>query len=417
MQLDTFVLSKNYRCLSNIVDFAANSVRFNNARHPKSIQAFNEGGRVYIQQCYTNDLNEMSKVASEYIEKKIAEGVKPSEIAVLCRNNVHLTILGNMLVDKSIYCTSASDMKLTNSFMYKDIKNLMDMCTEHYNFRITKSVLWKLCMYMGVAVANSIGTFQDNNGLTLKDTLAYILNELLGFQDAKTERPLQISTKASEKMRYTAMKFKDETIKSMRVLYGILCKEDNREKFADMTALYVGATEFMYKNADKSRSIRGIIRYVSNIINEKGFDEAQNYLRVTEQLESGKFAVGCDTVTLMTMHGAKGKEWKYVVVFACDNEAIPGIDGISKMIGKGVSHEDIYSHIDEERRLYYVACTRAKDELMMITSLHPSTFILESLGKYDNINGTNNVAIMKLVENGDKALALKSEFPNDARIL
>ena len=65
-------------------------------------------------------------------------------------------------------------------------------------------------------------------------------------------------------------------------------------------------------------------------------------------------------INMSTIHGAKGKEWEHVIIFADDNVTFPSFEGIYKMVSDNVSMQDISGSIDENRRLHYVAMTRRK---------------------------------------------------------
>ena len=82
------------------------------------------------------------------------------------------------------------------------------------------------------------------------------------------------------------------------------------------------------------------------------------------------------------MHSAKRKKKKNVILFGADNVSQLSLEGIVKMQENSnkVEINDIFNHIDEERRLNYVACTRAKENLVLICGGAPSMFIIEALG-------------------------------------
>ena len=79
-------------------------------------------------------------------------------------------------------------------------------------------------------------------------------------------------------------------------------------------------------------------------------------------------------VTLATMHTAKGLEFRAVAVIACDDEIIPSQARIDAL-GDGADLEDVYN---TERHLLYVACTRARDHLL-VTGVNPASEFLEDL--------------------------------------
>jgi superfamily I DNA/RNA helicase len=76
-------------------------------------------------------------------------------------------------------------------------------------------------------------------------------------------------------------------------------------------------------------------------------------------------------VSISTMHLAKGLEFRAVVVMACDDEIIPLQERI-ETVGDDADLQEVY---DTERHLLYVACTRARDHLLVTSGDAPSEFI------------------------------------------
>ena len=74
------------------------------------------------------------------------------------------------------------------------------------------------------------------------------------------------------------------------------------------------------------------------------------------------------------MHLAKGLEFRAVVVMACDDAVVPLQDRIESVGDTG----DLQEVYDTERQLLYVACTRARDHLL-ITSVEPASEFLDDL--------------------------------------
>jgi superfamily I DNA/RNA helicase len=92
-------------------------------------------------------------------------------------------------------------------------------------------------------------------------------------------------------------------------------------------------------------------------------------VRLSDHLElpSGKVAVA-------TMHLAKGLEFRAVVVMACDDEVLP-LQGRIESVGDDSDLEEVYN---TERHLLYVACTRARDRLL-VTGVDPVSEFLSDL--------------------------------------
>jgi ATP-dependent exoDNAse (exonuclease V) beta subunit len=79
-------------------------------------------------------------------------------------------------------------------------------------------------------------------------------------------------------------------------------------------------------------------------------------------------------VSIGTMHLAKGLEFRAVVVMACDDEVLP-LQARIEAVGDDADLQDVY---DTERQLLYVACTRARDRLL-VTAVEPASEFLDDL--------------------------------------
>jgi superfamily I DNA/RNA helicase len=79
-------------------------------------------------------------------------------------------------------------------------------------------------------------------------------------------------------------------------------------------------------------------------------------------------------VSISTMHLAKGLEFRAVVVMACDDEVIP-LQARIETVADDADLEEVYN---TERHLLYVACTRARDHLL-VTSVDPPSEFLDDL--------------------------------------
>jgi DNA helicase-2/ATP-dependent DNA helicase PcrA len=395
--MPTFVLSTNYRCLNEVVDYAATGIKCNNSRYDKSMIAHNKGGTVKIYPSMKEDLCSLSILAMNQIKYWLAHGDKVSDIAVLSRNNFHLAILSNMLLREGIYCNMTEDMKLTKSYMYSDVKDIMSLSETSWKSDLTAKVLWRLCRFMGANNARAFAKFQDSCALSLEDTLGYLLKHFVN-KNMTFSKKLKIPMQAEQQMQYQMSKLSKDSIDDMQMLYNTLLITDRVEKTKTLLYQYLNSSSFMYKSKDKNRSVTGLVKYMINLMTKDGYDKMMEFLRVTEQLEGGKMVIPGDKVTLTTIHSAKGREWKNVIMFGCDNVSQPSFDGIYGMIQDDIPVGDIFGHIDEERRLFYVGNTRAKENLFVITYSKPSVFILEALGAFEKgKSGGNDATILELV--------------------
>jgi superfamily I DNA/RNA helicase len=97
-------------------------------------------------------------------------------------------------------------------------------------------------------------------------------------------------------------------------------------------------------------------------------------LNVPHKILDQKVETTFGSIAISTMHFAKGLEFKSVAVIACDDEIIPSQERIES-ITDNADLEEVYN---TERHLLYVACTRARDHLL-VTSVEPASEFLEDM--------------------------------------
>ena len=401
-ELTRVTLTTNYRCLSNIVDRASHGIKFNAVRSDKKMVAYDNGGTIRF--CNTGDCNfyDMSKYAYKYITQLIFdEGVLPSDIAVLSRNNQHLTILGNMLFKSGIFCKQADEIKFTKANIYKIINSAFKLGENTTNGNITGDNIWKYCSYMSRKISKEIGKIQVAYGLSLCDNLGLILTEFCKIDVGWQNPGVRVGSLDFSKYSQMMASISNDTINSIITIYRLLSKNNTAEAVIGLLGLFLNTKiSLFYKSQSASKFAEGYIQYIADLIKDMGYNNFSRYLKTVEQFESGKMAVMSPMVTLSTMHGAKGKEWKHVLIFADDNISFPSFENINTCIENGVPEIDIRRMIDEDRRLHYVAITRAKENLVIFADSHNlSLYTLESFGIMD-CGKSNDTHIIMMAQQG-----------------
>ena len=104
-------------------------------------------------------------------------------------------------------------------------------------------------------------------------------------------------------------------------------------------------------------------------------EEAVRLAKLPYQILDEHVAMEHDHVSVSTMHLAKGLEFRAVAVMACDDEVIPLQERI-ETVGDDGDLQEVY---DTERQLLYVACTRARDHLLVSGTQPGSEFLADLL--------------------------------------
>lgn len=401
-ELRKYILPINYRCKDNIVKFAASSVHCLSKRQDKSLKAFEEGGSVEILQAPNYSLYEASKTVCDYIKDLVLNGVDPKDIAVLCRNNNHVLIVNNMLLNEGIYCNSAENMKFSGSLLFKDISVAFDICNDNFSDSLIRQYIWKYVPYLGLTGGNLVANVMKDCFLSLKGAIGWLLNkfEVVSMVNYDANK-VKVAAKLEERFRYGYFKLNRTAIEGLVTLYNIINSEENaNEKTKLLLYQWYSSVNYMYKSIDRNRLLTGFYHYMSMLLETKTIEQIKALFSLTSQYEKGSSAVLGSKVTLSTLHSAKGKEWKYVILFLCDTISLPGVQEIEKMIEDDRTIDDISDYVDCERRLYYVGCTRAKEKLALICDPRfVSPFVIESLNIGNN-STENNLQIIEQMKYG-----------------
>lgn len=419
--IERFILSTNYRCRAEIVDTAAVGIKHNARRTVKTMKPFNSGGEIkIIDTTYYNsngdaeapDLYQMTKYAFMYIRDLIKSGVSPSDIAILSRNNGHLAILNNMLFREGIYSMYTKDMKFTGNSMYKELKQILELARDDYDPDLTEKLLWKVVPYLSAKSAKLIAKFQESSGFKFSDTLGWFLTECCNMSLGwKLPSGSIIPESSKTSMRALARSLNTSQASNIRVMYRASVYDGSTEtdpdkrrneneyrRVCNFMGLYSQVSlEFLYRTADKQRACKGYIEYFKKMVKDWGIEKTLRFLNVSQQYELGVSGVFCEKINMSTMHGAKGKEWSHVVLFADDNISFPNFRSIRDLKARGISTSDIYKVIEEDRRLHYVAMTRAKNTLAIVTYKNNiSVYTLEAFGILNDCtsSGGNNDSIL-----------------------
>ena len=386
--IERFVLSTNYRCGSEIVKKANIGIQNNSNRYVKQMEPFHEGGKINAVYSAGESYYDVSKKAFEKIRHLLLDGVSEEDISVLCRNNVHAVILNNMLLSEGIIHRASAEVKFHDNPMVKDLKACVEIGMNTHNFNIVSSHLWKLVQFFGAKNASIVANIMRDCSCNLLQAIKCFLIQFCGCFDYEFNddvRLIQFNASRIYNVRPT-----HESIQSLKSLYNIIINSENDNATVKVIRVYLGNTiGFLYKSPDRERMIIGIADYFQDIL-QYGYEHYSKVMSKTSNLSEFEVEQHRKCINLSTMHGAKGKEWKHVILLGIDGNSCPAVHRMNELHGKGISDEDISTYVEQERRLHYVAMTRAKEELTLITDMNDvSPFFLEAMGllsKEDSLN-------------------------------
>lgn len=371
--LNMVVLDENYRSTNNILKAANQVIKNNTERKEKNLWSNNgDGEKIKYVRC-DGELEEAKYVVSE-TKKLIANGEKPSEIAVLYRTN------GQSRVVEEAFLREGIPFKIVGSYFFynrKEIKDLIAYLHLIYNSNDD------------VSLERVINVPKRGIGLKTIDKLRIEAN----IRDTSMFEVIESGKELEFKNLILQLKEDSKNTNLSGLVDLILEKSGIKKELEETNSL---ESEIRLDNLEEFKSItlafeeRGIYNLDEFLENISLVSDMKEY----KEVENG--------VTLMTLHSAKGLEFDDVFLIGMEEGIFP--------------HNRCYetpSEMEEERRLCYVGITRARKKLFLLnakkrtlygktTMNMPSRFIDEiSVDLIEsNIQKTPQINVGKMYENG-----------------
>lgn len=350
--LRTISLTVNYRSTEFITGAAARVILHNDTRFYKRVQSFRgRGQNVHVQEVL--DEQEEAQYVTEEIQKKLDQGIKPGEIAVLFRTAVQARMISEILSEHRIpfemrdYVTN-----FYRHFIVKDMMAYLQLAAGKRDRSLFLTICNRPLRYLARnSMENRQVNFEDLRKFYCdKDWMLDIIDQFdVDVRMMKNMAPYAAIQYIRKKIGY------DDFLKEYAEKHQIPWKQ---------------LMDVMAELEERSK-------------NFKSYDEWEIHIaKYTQELEEQQAKARKikgereNKVQLMTIHSAKGLEFEDVFVIHANEGEIPHQKAEKK------------DEIEEERRLFYVALTRAKNNLCIsyITqkngnSIKPSRFVEELLGQ------------------------------------
>ena len=338
----TILLEQNYRSTSTILDSANDIIKNNKHRKDKNLWTENGTGEKIEYYKALDEKDEANYVVKQ-IENLLDNNTKKSEIAVLYRTNAQSRVIEEALLKSNI------TYKVVGSFYFynrKEIKDLICYLKLIYN------------KYDDISLQRIINTPKRGIG-------------------EKTIESLQIKAQENNTCMYDAIeRGKELTFK--KIIEEIISIKDNYSltELVDIVLDKSGMkqeleseksieSEIRLENLEEFKSITKAFEEKNGLISLEDFlTEISLVSDVTEHKNE------TDVVTLMTVHSAKGLEFENVFLIGMEEGIFPHNNSFDSSEG-----------IEEERRLCYVAITRAKKRLWLVNANHRLIYGMDNFNK------------------------------------
>lgn len=324
------ILDENYRSTKTILKAANNVIKNNKIRKEKNLWTNNEDGNLIKYYKAYDEKDESNYVVKE-IKKLINDGISPNEICVLYRANAQSRTVEEAFLQNNI------SYKIVGSYAFynrKEIKDLIAYLKLIHNEKDDVSLL-RVINY-------------PKRGIGQKTI------ENLSIVSRNENKSLYESIESSKELEFKniieSLKKEKDTMPLVDFIELVLNKTGIKESLKSEKTL---EADIRLENLEEFKSIARNAEEVSGIVTLEDFlDEISLVTDASENQNDNE-----EKVTLMTMHAVKGLEFDYVFVVGVEEGLFPHLNSMN-------SEEEL----EEERRLCYVAITRARKKLYIINS-------------------------------------------------
>ena len=347
-------LEENYRSTGNILNVANDIIKHNKQRKEKNLWTKNDNGpKIRYHRAY--DEKDEANYVMEEIKKLIISGEPKSSIAVLYRTNAQSRNMEETLLRENI------PYKVVGSFYFynrKEIKDLISYLKLIYNSNDDVSLMRIINVpkrQIGPKTIENLATKALDKGVSLYEAID-------SGKELEFKKLIERIKKESENMSLTELVELILTETGMR-------KELENSKTLEAEVRLENLEEFksITKNFEENNGVISLEEFLLEISLVSDMEEHKN---------------NNDVVTLMTIHSAKGLEFDHVFIIGLEEGLFPHSNCL-----------DSPDEIEEERRLCYVAVTRAKKTLTLVNAGRrmlygntncnpPSRFIAEISDEY-----------------------------------
>lgn len=339
-------LEQNYRCTGNILNIANAIIKNNEVKYEKKLWTENGEGELPEVYCSDNEYDEGKYIVDKIEELRKKNNYKYSDFAVLYRMNTQSRAIEEILRREALPYKIVGGLKFYERKEIKDIISYLRLVQNPSDNLSLNRIINEPKRGIGKTSLEAVEQTAEQTGTSMyeviKNAQSYGLNRVYTnsrefincMEEFMVQKDnLKISELIQKILRDTGYTKALETENTIEAENRIA----NLEEFLNV------ATEFEEESAENTLS-----EFLEGITLSSDLDNVEE----TE-----------DSVTLMTLHSAKGLEFPVVFLVGMEEGVFPGF----KSIG-----ED--KDIEEERRLCYVGVTRAREKLFLTRSKQRTTF-------------------------------------------
>ena len=386
----TYKLEQNYRSTKNIVQAANSLINHNILKLDKTIWTNNTTGDKIILNKSLSDSEEGRYVSSNIFELKNNYQLKNSSFAVLYRTNAQSRSVEDALRKINIDYQVFGGLSFYQRKEVKDVLAYLRLIENLNDEESLRRIINFPPRGIGQTTLDKLVILSKDNDVSLFDSISKIDRNSKMFNSRTIE--------------------KLENFKNLILSFKIYSSKNNAYETSNLVVHQTKLVDF-YRNdgtlesMNRIENIEELLNGVNDFIDQQleiyeGDNSLSKYLQDVALYSETDKEIKSEKVSLMSIHMAKGLEFPIVYVVGLEENLFPSIMSIN-------SREEI----EEERRLFYVAMTRAKEKLILshceqrfkwgnIIDCEPSRFLSEIDTNYiNNINNNRSYVRQKIDEN------------------
>ncbi len=373
-------LEENYRSSQVILDAAHAVVTRNPERRDKRLFTRREGGELILCHQAQDERHEAAFVVQTLLYLQSEEGYEPADFAVIYRTNAQSRVLEEALRAVDAPYTVVGGMRFYDRAEVKDILAYLRLCNNPADELALRRVINVPARGIGASTVGKLEAHARLGGIPLWQALQSALHDE-EIVSAGPRRKLQTFADLIEQLRELAgrtslSELAKQVVQRSGYLHMLRPDEPEDESRRENVQELLGSIEEQEREAAEQVAHHAADQAVpagrpappppTGALAELFEDEAPHLLTLPDYLTRVALQSGVETaggprgIQLMTAHAAKGLEFKVVFITGLEDGLFPSLRP-----GTMESEEALLLRLSEERRLAYVALTRARERLVL----------------------------------------------------
>ena len=355
---ESVTLGRNYRCRAEILTIAANAVAHNTARVPKALVAMRGPGARVDTPVFASDYQEAGWICS-LVAGTLQAGIPAREVLIVARTAFAMRELQSQLAANGIPYRVLGALGLFERAEVKDALAYLSLLANPSDAQAFRRAVQAPRRGVGAATANAIVAYARDHGGDLVTACCHA-DTLPGIRSAKTRAAVREFGEALHARRSelaAGRSVSHVVVETVMMPGGLVRHHQAIRDNSDKTEARRDAEEVL-------EDLRSLCRAAGTYTEQHlGAATLQGFLEEACGLD-GEPDQGDDAqesqerITLATIHRSKGKEAHLVVLVGAEERLLPSWRSLEDDAADT-------GGLEEERRLFYVAVTRAKDHLVI----------------------------------------------------